>query len=353
MRILHLAEAFGGGLFEICRMQAEGAAERGHDVAVAYGRRPETPTDVRNVVSPSVELFETPWTDRSLRAQAAASRYVRRLVADWRPDVVHLQSSFAGVIGAAALSGTAPLVYSPQGLALTMRGLHPAKLRAFAALERFVAKRVDVVVGSSAAERDHAVYRLAAPRTAVVENGIPELDAAHLPPAARPRDPLVVAVGRLRPQRQPEAVSRILRAVSDRAQVRWVGGGAPGSPELKALQQAGVEVTGWLSRDATLAQLSRATAYLHWTAWDGLPLSVLEAMARDVPVVASDIPPNREVLGPEQVFAAEAAAEKALAEILTVPERRETILSSQRLRRRYYGAERMTDSWISLYRSLL
>ena len=64
---------------------------------------------------------------------------------------------------------------------------------------------------------------------------------------------------------------------------------------------AGIPLSDWLPRGELLDRIGSAGAYLHWTAWDGLPLSILEAMALDVVVVASDIPPNREILGPDAV----------------------------------------------------
>ena len=59
----------------------------------------------------------------------------------------------------------------------------------------------------------------------------------------------------------------------------------------------GIPVTGWLDRTAALERLSEATVLLNWSSKDSHPLAVLEAMAKDVLVVASDIDPNRELLG--------------------------------------------------------
>jgi glycosyltransferase involved in cell wall biosynthesis len=110
-----------------------------------------------------------------------------------------------------------------------------------------------------------------------------------------------------------------------------------------------VPVSGWLPRELVLRELERATAYLHWTAWDGLPLSVLEAMARDTVVVASDIGPNRELLGDRQVCAGEAEAVELLRAVLTDPPLGEALLADQRRRRSRYGAEAMVEGWLRLY----
>lgn len=355
MRILHIAEAFGGGVFEMARLQAEGAAAAGHDVAIAYGRRPETPADVRAAVGDSVELFATPWTERTLQAQVRALPVIDRLVRRWRPDVIHLQSSFAGVFGAIALERHGvPLAYTPHGYAFDMRSESRARRALFYGIERFVAHRVSVIGATSASEAHQARREAGARRVVVVENGIPELDAADRPekPVRSTLRSTVVATGRLRPQRQPAACARILASVQDLANVRWVGGGDLESPEGSALRAVGVPVLGWLPRERAMAEVAAATVYLHWTAWDGLPLSVLEAMAYDVIVVASDIPANREVLGPEQVFADERSAIEFIRKVLGDPDLADELRASQRMRARHYSRARMVADWLAVYEGL-
>ena len=118
------------------------------------------------------------------------------------------------------------------------------------------------------------------------------------------------------------------------------------------LAAAGIPLTGWLERPAAMGWLDRSTAYLHWAAWDGQPLAVLEAMARDVVVVASDIPPLRELLGREGVCASAADAIGRLRSILTDPAFRDRELARQREQRERYGAERMVREWRQEYASL-
>jgi len=352
MRILHVAEAFGGGLYEMVRTLAEGSARAGHSVAIAYGVRPETPTALSERIDPAVELYPTAWTSRTPGAQWAAARELRRLVVCQRPDVLHLHSSFAGVIGS-AIAGAAPTVFTPHAFASSLPDQRRLARLGYGLGERFVCRRASVVGAVSGSEAD-AARRLGARRVAVVENGISELDRERLVQRPRPPRPRVVGAGRTVPQRRPEACARIMRRLADVAELEWIGGGggARGEAGWQALVHAGIEPSGWLPRETVLERLAEASAYLHWTAWDGHPLSILEAMAGDVLVVASDIPPNRDVVGGEQVCATEEEAVALLRRVLLDADFAERLLDSQRARRPRYAARRMVEEWLALYARL-
>jgi glycosyltransferase involved in cell wall biosynthesis len=290
-------------------------------------------------------------------AQVRAALALRRLVARVKPDVVHLHSTFAGFVGGLAVPRRIPRVYTPHGYSFSRTSEGRLARNAYRLIEWAIARRVDLVGAVSRSEAEQAAGEVHAPRVSVVPNGLPELDPGHLP-AAAPRDELtVVALGRIGPARQPEAASRILAQVAQRTgvAVEWIGGGGTGEdePGLAALVAAGVPVTGWLSGDEARDELARATALLHWSAWDAQPLAVLEAMARDVVVVASDLPANRELLGDEQVCATEQDAARLLAAIVTDGALRDRLLESQRARREHYGANRMTADWMAVYRGLV
>lgn len=351
-RILHLVEAFGGGVFEMVRTLAEGLAREGHVVAIAHGRRPETPWPVRESIDPSVALFALPWDKRSPWAQARATLSVRPLVRAWRPDLVHLHSSFAGVVGALTLPSVIPTVYTPNAYSFTMTNHGDAWAGMFRLMERYVAKRVTVTGAASASEGMLAEDVVGAEHVRVVPNGISELNSPAVVDE-RPGKPLVVGMGRTSPQRQPEGAARILSGLGDLADTQWIGGVSDASAGSQALASAGVPLTGWMRRDKAMAALYRATVYLHWTGWDGLPLSVLEAMAGDVLVIASDIPPNREILGPGQVCATEAEALALIREVLESPELLSELRRSQRLLRTRFSANAMVTGWSSVYQELV
>jgi glycosyltransferase involved in cell wall biosynthesis len=352
MRVLYVVEAFGGGVFELVSTVAAGVAARGHDVLIAHGRRPETPSAVPEHVDSRVEVRAMPWTERTLGAQLTGMRGLRRLVREWKPDVAHLYSAFAGFEGAVVLRRSVPTLFTPQAYAFSMHGLGSPRRLAYRTAERFASRRA-LAVGACSEDEARLARELGARRVEVVANGIPELDTE--PPERPDRDGSVVALGRTVPQRQPVACARILSAVSSAADVAWVGGagGRRGEAGFRALRRAGVPVTGWEPRASVLEVLSNATAYLHWTGWDGLPLSVLEAMAMDAVVVASDIGPNRELLGQGQVCTTEEEAVAMLQRVVADPSFADELRASQRARRRGYGADRMVDEWLDLYGRLV
>lgn len=349
MRILQVIESFGGGSMQVALTISERLAAAGHELAVAHGSVAESPRDARAAISAHIELFPVRW-GRAPQNQARAMGELRSIARGWSPDVVHLHSSFAGFAGALGLRGLAPLVYTPHGYSFIRTGQSRAQEIALRLAEAAVARRVDLVGVVSEEERTRAL-EIRARRVRVVPNGIAELDDPPGAPGDRPTDPpRIVALGRLDPARRPAAAARIMAGLRDIAEPEWIGGGEQELAE--AVRAAGVPTTGWLERGEALRHLAAATACLHWSAWDAQPLSVLEAMARDVVVVASDIGANRELLGARQVCGREEDARALLRSALTDPDLREELLAQQRRRRVGYSAARMASQWEEVYSEL-
>jgi glycosyltransferase involved in cell wall biosynthesis len=353
LRILHVAEAFGGGLMSMLVPLVEASAEMGHSVALIHGQRPETPIPVRDCIDESVELMELPGGRHSLRGQFAAARYVRGAVDTWRPDVVHLHSSFSGVLGGYAVGGRAATIFTPNCFASAFD--HPAPIRtAYVMGERYACRRATVVGAVSWSEAELA-RRRGARRVVRVPNGVVELDAQPVLHVNGSNGvPHVVAVGRTVAQHQPQAAARILAEIADVAGVQWLGGGGGtrGAQRAQEIRDAGVPVSGWMPRDDLLRSLAGSTACLHWSAWDGLSLAVLEAVALGVVVVASDISPNREILGSWGVCGTEVEAAALLRRVVREPELAATLRREQREHAATFTARRMVAGWLELYEEL-
>lgn len=101
----------------------------------------------------------------------------------------------------------------------------------------------------------------------------------------------VFTIGRISYQKNPEAFNQIAEAFPDIRFV-WIGDG-----ELREkLTAPNIEVTGWLEREKTLQMADGGEAFLLTSLWEGLPISLLEAMYMKKICIVSNVIGNRDVI---------------------------------------------------------
>jgi len=109
-------------------------------------------------------------------------------------------------------------------------------------------------------------------------------------PAAPDSRKVVSMVGRIAPQKGPDFFIAVKQATTTAEQLEWLWIGDGDAKWRCKLESAGVQVTGWLRGSDLVAQLDRTSLYLHTAEYEGFPLSVLDAAARRVAIVARAIP---------------------------------------------------------------
>ncbi len=290
--VLHIAESFSSGVASAIHACVEAQPENVE--AIAYGYR-----------IPGVQLageVDLPIPFHELPAgKLQQLRAIRSIVAKHRPDVLHLHSSWAGFLARILpLPETTRVVYTPHCWAFQRRDLSPLKRAAFLTADRLVGRRTDVVLACSVREAElarefklaRAVFHLPQQLPSDLRAKISELSAR------RPTDgePLTVGMsGRICTQKGVDffaAVARGLRATPagrHGIKLKWIGGGGT-EAHLAELLAAGVEVTGWLEQDVAVKELAGCDIYLHTAAWEGYPMTILEAFELGLPVVARGIP---------------------------------------------------------------
>ena len=297
LRVLHVCESTVGGVGAVLVDLVSAQAARGWSVTVA------APADDRLVAAGATVH---PWDPgpRPGPGLPAALRAVRSAVREADPDVVHLHSSMAGLCGRLVVRRRRPTVLQPHSWSFWARA--GAAGRAALAWERAGARWTDVVLCVSEDERRAGEAAGVRARYAVVPNGV---DLARFP-AASDDDrraaraalglgdgPLAVCVGRLHRQKGQHLLLDAwpaVRAAVPGARVALVGEG-PDRPELEARAVDGVLLAGATSGVQTW--LAAADVVVQPSVWEGMALSVLEAMASARSVVATDVSGMREVLG--------------------------------------------------------
>lgn len=315
------------------------------------------------VGDPGVELHPigphrkpSPFGDLRSFAQLA------RLVA--RADIVHGHSAKAGFLSrlaAAATRRTRRCVFTPHGWSFWAAEGRTQQL--YLALERQAADWCKTIVAVGQFERDAGLEAgIGTPEQyAVVANGV---DVSRFALPRRPRAGRVVMVGRIAPPKRHDlAVEAMVqvRSVHPDAELHIIGDG-PGRPALEARISAlsaweNVRLLG--ARDDIPALLAEAEVLLLASDYEGAPLSVLEAMAAGVPVVASAVAgiPELVIDGETGVLVepgSAAAIGEAISALLGAPARAAELGAGGKVRARdHYSRERMIRDLTAVYDAVL
>jgi glycosyltransferase involved in cell wall biosynthesis len=257
-----------------------------------------------------------PVVDVALRSYSpAALRTVVATVRRHRVDVIHSHGKGAGLYGrlAAALTRT-PAVHTFHGLHYRAYGL--LKRAAYLRTERLLARFTRCFVHVSRSELDDAVrLRVSDPaRAIVVWNG---LDCAELDqvPSNRARvlaalglraDVVVGTVARLSPQKGLDDFVRAARLVADRfpgVGFALIGDAPAGDERIRDRLHSLVAELGLREqlvmpgyRNDAVALMKAFDVYASSSLWEGAPVTLLEAMACRIPVVATDVGGNNEAV---------------------------------------------------------
>jgi glycosyltransferase involved in cell wall biosynthesis len=293
-----------------------------------------------------------------------AARYVRVLARE-RPALVHLHSAAHGsFLRKALLLWTARAFRVPvvlhvhSGDFVDFHERSPKPLQRFTRATLTGADRV-IALGDVWAERMRGI----APRARIAAVGNPITLPAEV---ARPGDPpTVVFLGQIA---EFKGVFGLLEAWADA--VRDLPGGArlvlAGSGDTDRAQRdvarlgigASVEMPGWVSAAEVRDLLAGADVLVLPSLGEGQPMSVLEAMAHGLCVVATSVGGVPEMLdgGAAGVLVPRAdvpALAAALREVLTDPQRRRALGAAARARvAERHDAERVWRRFDALYREL-
>lgn len=374
MRILHVTDAASAGVLTAVTTLAR--AQAAHPdierVVLGYVPRPDSPTPagIAELTGPAVEVRR--WHRGGRTAIAGLTGRLWSTLGREGFDIVHLHSSRAGFLGrpVAALRGHRDrTVYSPHCFAFDRSDFGAGPRAVYRALERIGARAGDRLVLVSESEAEVARRAIPGVRTAVLRNSVDVAalqrtvgrtpgETAEVPAPAADRNgedgpPLVVHIGRIQGQKQPEqfaAVARRVRAALGPVRFRWLGDGD------RARLGDGIEVSGWMPHAVLVAELARADAVLFTSAGEGMPMSVLEAQTLGVPVIASDVTGLRDIVDDGvtgRLVTGEAALVAALIEVLSDPALRSRLGSAAAARARAaFDSADLADRSLNAYRSL-
>lgn len=285
------------GAERVLALLADGLAREGYRVSVvALQRRSGALRDL--IHHPDVEVvdlgMQRPW-------DLGVIWRLRRWLATERVSVVYTFLFHAHIVGrlAARLAGIRHVLSSQQ----VANWGGPVRQR----LERWTARWCERVVAVSAGVRDDLVDRLGLPaeQVTVIFNAI-EVGSyvAKTDPFARTAATGLIVIGsasRLAREKNHEALLRGFKgALATTPQLRLkLAGGGPLKPHLQqVIHDEGlsdvVELLGPVNDMQSFYE--QLDIYVQPSRTEGLPCAVIEAMAMQRPVIATDVPGNRDAV---------------------------------------------------------
>lgn len=293
-KILFIVEAMGGGVFTYIVDLANELIDS-YDMYIAYGVRKQTPKDYKEYFDKRINLIEVHNFGRSINPtkDIKALIEIREISKRINPDIIHLHSSKAGVLGRIAFNGKkVPLYYTPHGYSFLMEDTSAIKRAFYRMIEAVCAKRKCITISCSFGE--HQESKKLTHDAVYVNNGINIMELQKLIGEVTEikKHPFTVfTLGRICYQKNPTLFNQIALEMPD-IQFVWIGDG-----ELRdELTAPNILITGWAERKRALKYSLSGDAFILTSRWEGLPISLLEAMYIKKPCIVSNVIGNRDVI---------------------------------------------------------
>lgn len=293
-KLLHIVEAMGGGVFTYIVELSNQLVEK-YDIYIAYATRPQTPENFRDYFDDRIKLIEVENFSRSVNILSDVKAFfeIKNIVKKINPDVVHLHSSKAGALGRWCINGRKiPMFYTPHGFSFLMADQSKLKLKIYKFIEKFCAIRKCTTIACSKGEYIEA--KSLNKKATYVNNGIniKELEKTIETIQKKNSDNFTVfTLGRICYQKNPELFNSIAKSMPN-VKFLWIGDG-----ELRnKLTSENIEITGWVDRETALKYALSADVFMLTSLWEGLPISLLEAMYMKKLCIVSNVIGNRDVI---------------------------------------------------------
>lgn len=282
-RILHVAESFSGGVADFVLHLAANLPHHSHTIVYGIRDRSFVKESLLDRFPKEVRFIE--WTHARRKIHPVrdlqALQHLVKILADGRYDIVHLHSSKAGFLGrlAGLFHRQSGILYTTHCIAFLRKDVSSLHHTLFILLEWIAGKLPGLVLACSKSEAE--VIRAHGIRCSYIQNAIPAPNPRSYQ-SETTKKLSIVTVGRITAQKGPELFNQLAeRFLSKGIDFLWIGDG----DDRALLTSPNILITGWLPKEKVFEALAQSNIYVSTAFWEGLPLSVLEAMHMGLPLV--------------------------------------------------------------------
>lgn len=300
IRVIHVIEALGGGVYTYFKnlshyMGKDEVAQQIETFIVYSAKRKEIiPENIIKEFSKNITLIQVDMErEFHLIKDLKATFRLRKLYAQIKPDIIHLHSSKAGVIGRWANFLTfkkTPVFYTPHGYSFLRLDISENKRQFYKFAEKYTQK----IFGGTTIACGDTEYEIAnrLGKAKLVRNGIDLPNISNKYISKKNQILTFGIVGRITAQKNPKLFNEIALRYPNFNFI-WIGDG-----ELRnEITAKNIEITGWFHNTEDVYNwINKIDVFLQTSLWEGLPLAVLEAMALQKPIVAKNVIGNKDIV---------------------------------------------------------
>jgi len=294
LRILYIitrSDVIGGASVHLLDL-ASGVQKAGHEVIIVVGGNG---VFVDRAREQGLQCISTIHLVRALSATSDFRGYLalKSIISSWKPDLVHAHSSKAGILGRlAAKRLSIPCVFTAHGWAFT-EGVSSSRRLLYRWIERGFAYYATKIITVSRYDRDLALRSNVGDSELIVtvHNGMPSvgIDVGF---ERSTRVTRIIMVARFdAPKDHAFLVYALAMLARNDWSMEFVGDG-PYLPTVKQLVRdldLEQQITFPGACSDVARRLSSSDIFCLISNWEGLPLTVLEAMRSGLPVIASSV----------------------------------------------------------------
>lgn len=277
MKILHIAEYAKGGvatiLSSLIRHQEETSES---DVALLIEKTHSKYVDCKNV-----ETFDG---GRSLLGLIRFGISIISMYYRLKPDIVHLHSSFAGLVGRIVLSPFKVIViYQPHGISFDSDRVTGLKRHVYQFIEKLLSYKMNKLIAISNYEFNQLSHILDIRKIVLINNGVPDTSVE----INTYRNGRLLFVGRLDEQKGLDLLLNLYKKKLVDKKLDIVGESVLKDSDYN-LNIENVTFLGWKSQKDLEKLYSNYEAVIMPSRWEGFGLVAIESLRSGTPVLCSN-----------------------------------------------------------------
>lgn len=305
MKILYCitSSSWGGAQLHVLELCADQLA-RGNEVTFIVGNKGPLLDKVKQLKGVKTILLPSLVREISPVNDIKAIVELRRIIKEESPDIVHLHSSKAGVIGRLSSIGLrkkSKVIFTVHGWAFTDGVSSRLKKSLYRIIEKSVRHFTDLFICVSyydkkIGRRDKVLDSTS--NVKVIHNGSTTPSEQSINYSVH--TPLrLVMIARFSPQKDQETlIKAVTKLPKDSYKLTFVGDGETLQTNKELVSKYGlnhnIKFVGF--KDDISNELINNDVYILSTHYEGLPISIIEAMSYGLPIIASDIGGNNELI---------------------------------------------------------